>query len=220
MKPIKKDFYFPGEIIELEPDELHGHGLQIVNQKHIVTSFGVLSKIDKLVLIKPIFLCKYIPSVGDMIIGVVNQIGNKKWIVDINSIKCVLNTSAIIQPASDVKTDIVMRDYLNIGDIIVCEVQKVGRSVSVHTHHQNYGKRKGALIKVPVFLIINSMIFESKEKDLKILIGKNGFILISGDEDKKDKVIKYIEGCRKNIKIIKEEDILFFVSENSTSKRL
>lgn len=212
MNNKENKLYIPGENIELKQDALHGHGIikkdNLLFEKYIVTSFGTISKINKLVLLNPIFRTKYKPAIGDMIIGVIEKVGNKRWFLDINSIKCILNTSAIIQPSSDIKTDIIMRDHLNIGDIIICEVQKIGKSISVHTHQQNYGKREGILLRVPVFMIINSFIFESIKKDFKVIIGLNGLILISGiNNNKKDKIIKYIKLCREEIKIIKENEI-------------
>lgn len=192
--------YLPGECLDVNSDELYGHNINLTEEKRSLT-LGKLKRINKLVFVESFFKTNFKPAIGDLIVGIVEKIGLNRWYLFINGPTCFLNTSSLNKDATT--------DFLKIKDIIVCEIQKSGkRSVSVHVHSQNYGKREGVTICLPIFLVKNSWIHENDRKKIKIFIGKNGIILIEGEEKLTNYLFEYFLNCRKKLLIVNEEKIM------------
>jgi exosome complex component RRP4 len=135
---------------------------------------------------------KYIPEVGDMVIGIVEEIQYSGWIVDINSpYKAFLPLSGVRGFIDPSKTDL-SRIY-GIGDVIYAKVFDVTPLKDVKISMKDLGTRKfenGRIIKVsPVKVprIIGkqgSMINLIKEKTgCRISVGQNGVIWIHGEKE-------------------------------------
>ncbi|KAL6121932.1 hypothetical protein NUSPORA_01088 [Nucleospora cyclopteri] len=191
---LSKKTVFPGEKISNNKNEEFTYGKGTFLRENAICSayFGYPVITDQLITAKPKFSHRYVPEVGDVVIGRVSQIYNKKWKLEMNSeMETLLGLGSIILPgvAQRRKSEadqVEMRNIFKLNDLIVCEVQKINKSgsASLHTRSEKYGKLKdGILIKILPnnFTEMNSRFV--RDKQLLIICGVNGFIWISTTEN-------------------------------------
>ncbi len=167
-----------------------GSGTYIENGKVYSKFLGLLDKTDTSVRVIPL-RGRYIPSVGDVVIGIVREVSANGWVVDINS------PYQSFLPASEnpeVKPGKKLNEILDIDDVIIakvinidpkmkvtltmkdkiCRAIRFGRIVAINPARvpRVIGK-KGSMIKL----------FKT-ELGVQIVVGKNGLIWISGDRRK------------------------------------
>lgn len=150
---------------------------------------------------------KYIPSVGDIVIGIVVEVGFTSWLVDINSpYTAVLPVSEVSpRPVTIPRSD--LSKILDEGDLILAKVisfdktkdpvltvkesklGKIQRGLLVEISPKKVPRvigRKGSMIK-----LIESML------DTEVIVGQNGRILVVGRDRRREEiaalVIKKIE---------------------------
>ena len=135
-----KDRYLPGEVICDESEYIRGHGTQKVGNSIASSVYGAPKTISKLLAVIPAVSLHYKAEVGDVVVGRVLEVGNKKWVVDLNcKTEATLHLSAInipgaVQRRKMISDEMKMHEYFSIGDLLVAEVQKVNRSGSVTLH--------------------------------------------------------------------------------------
>ena len=146
---------------------------------------------------------KYLPSAGDFVIGVIDDIGSSNWMVDINSpYPAPLHVNEVPWKVEFGDTS----RFLNIGDVVLLKILSVDESKKIQVTMNDSGLRKvegGILIEIAhskVSRVIGksgSMIQMLKSaSDCRIFAGQNGRIWIDGDEEKAEIVadaIKMIE---------------------------
>ncbi|WP_400149751.1 exosome complex RNA-binding protein Rrp4 [Candidatus Methanarcanum hacksteinii] len=145
----------------------------------------------------------YMPSTGDTVIGIINDIAASNWMVDISApYPAPLHVNEVPWKVEFGDTS----KYLNVGDAVLLKILMVDESKKIQVTMNDSGLRKldgGMIVDVPyckVSRIIGksgSMIQMLKNMtDCRIFIGQNGRIWIDGD-DENAKVaadaIRYIE---------------------------
>jgi len=132
----------------------------------------------------------YIPSVGDQVIGKIEDININAWIVNINSpYKAILRANeALNKPFRQQKDDLTR--FLDVGDLILAKVIAFDRTIDpiLTIREPGLGKiTQGQIVKVSPAKIPRiigrkaSMInMLKRETECKITVGQNGIILISG----------------------------------------
>ncbi|EQB61699.1 exosome complex exonuclease rrp4 [Vairimorpha apis BRL 01] len=182
------DFKLPGENICESEDYIRGHGTFIKGDFLLSSYFGTPKIINKLVTVTPKFFHRYTPEIGDVVVGRVTGIFNKKWKIEMNCKSDVsLNLSSINLPGVTQRRklesdEILMREYFDIDDLLVAEVQKISKTgfVSLHTRSEKYKKLlNGILIKIPSSLVPQLKTKFLNFSDFEIIIGCNGYIWIS-----------------------------------------
>lgn len=213
----------PGEIICDEEDFIRGHGTQKINEAKKIhsTIYGSTKVINKLISVIPINNLHYQPEIGDVVVGRVTEILQKKWKIKINSDFATLNLSSITLPNLEQRKkiesdEIRMREYFDLNDVLVAEVQKVNKGrIALHTRNEKYRKLTyGILIELAPCLIkrMKSCFIESE--DIEVIIGMNGSVYVGGKFkshivfEKVGKVINYLEECKNEMKIINYEEIV------------
>jgi exosome complex component RRP4 len=92
---------------------------------------------------------KYIPAVGDVILGRILAVENKRWKLDINSTSNGLlsltniNLTGLEQRIRSEEDELLMREYFKEGDLLCAEVHSIhshNQTCSVHTRNLKYGK--------------------------------------------------------------------------------
>lgn len=205
------NIFLPGETICEEGDFIRGHGTQSEDKRLVSSYFGTPKTINKLVTVVPHMNFRYLPEVGDVVIGRVVEIYNKKWKIDMNCRSEVsLNLSAINLPGvaqrrKQESDEISMRTFFDINDLLVAEVQKVGKngSASLHTRNEKYKKLgKGVLVTMPVALVPHLKSRFIAFSDLEIIVGCNGFVWVSPyneDKDTLERVMKIVSKLKSKI---------------------
>lgn len=177
------DLVVEGEGYELGAN-VYRDGVKIYS--HVI---GLVSIVDNKVSVTAL-RGVYIPKRGDVVIGIVREVGITRWLIDINSpYQGVLPAVDVIgRKFSTDKVD--LKDYLKVGDVIVARVVSFDRTTDVILTVDGKGLGKvdnGRLeyitpTKIPRLIgkkgsMINLI---KKESGCNITIGKNGVILIEG----------------------------------------
>jgi len=131
---------------------------------------------------------KYLPRVGDSVIGMVQDVGASNWMVDVNCPYLAFLHANETQWKVDFGN---AAQFLGIGDIILAKIGMVDETKHVNLTMKEQGLRKmtsGQVVKVShtkVPMVIGrggSMISLLKEHTgCRIFIGQNGVIWIDGE---------------------------------------
>ena len=145
----------------------------------------------------------YMPSTGDTVIGIINDIAASNGRVDISApYPAPLHVNEVPRKVEFGDTS----KYLNVGDAVLLKILMVDESKKIQVTMNDSGLRKldgGMIVDVPyckVSRIIGksgSMIQMLKNMtDCRIFIGQNGRIWIDGDDENAEvaaDAIRYIE---------------------------
>lgn len=148
---------------------------------------------------------QYMPIAGDLVIGIINDIGPSNWMVDINApYPAPLHVSEVPWKVEFGDTS----RFLNIGNVVLLKVLSVDESKKIQVTLNDSGLRKiegGMLVEIShtkVSRVIGksgSMIQMLKNmSDCRITVGQNGRIWIDGTG-------KSAEVVADAIKMIEEE---------------
>lgn len=143
---------------------------------------------NKLLTVRPLSK-RYTPVVGDVVVGRVVEVADKRWRVDVNARQdAALPLSSVNLPGGQRRrTDedsLQMRAFYQEGDLISAEVQKVGQdqSAQLNTRSTKYGKLCfGQMVTVPASLIRRQRnhFHTLEEIGVEMIIGVNGYIWLA-----------------------------------------
>ncbi|ORD96835.1 EXOS2 [Hepatospora eriocheir] len=188
----KSKIYFPGDEICENTGYIRGHGTNLRKGKIVSCYYGTLNQINKLITVKPNHFVRHKCEIGDIIIGRVKEIYNRKWKIEGNCSNDTtialgaVNLPGVTQRRRIEADEMEMRNIFTINDLVVSEVQKVAKNgnTSLHTRSDKYGKlTNGLLITIPIEKFKSSEIKFVNTEKISTIIGNNGFIWISGDID-------------------------------------
>jgi len=181
-------FVYPGEVITDDAGFMKGHGTFADSDDRLSASVaGLVERVNKLVSVKP-FKTRYNGEVGDVVVGRISEVGQKRWRVDIHTrLDSVLLLSAVNLPGGELrrrstKDELLMRSYMVEGDLVVAEVQAAfsDGSLSLHTRNLKYGKLpQGILLKVSPSLVKRCKThMHNLSYGATVILGNNGYIWI------------------------------------------
>jgi len=193
-----REIVMPGDLLEgekLKP----GAGTYVSDGKIFAALLGIKSVKSNYVNIIPLS-GRYIPAVGDSVIGKVEDIGPSNWLIDINSpYPAPLHVNEVPWRVEFGDT----ARYMNVGDVILAKVLMVDETMRVQVTMKDQGLRKlqgGQIIevspsKVPrVIGKSGSMIQMIKGyTNCRIFVGQNGRIWLDGEVDNIVHAIKAIQ---------------------------
>lgn len=184
-----------GDTIDTDQQEgfLRGHGTQVVDGSLIATVCGVVQRVNKLVSVLPV-KSRYNPELGDVVIGRVTEVANKRWRVDLKSRQAAaLMLSAVnlpggVQRRRTAEDELNMRSVYTEGDLISAEVQSFYHdgAIALHTRSLKYGKlANGQLVEVPPALIKRQkQHFTTLEgTGVQLILGLNGVIWVTAESE-------------------------------------
>ncbi len=179
----------PGDLVSTNP-KLAGSGTYIENGRVYSKILGLLDQTETQVRIIPL-KGRYIPSVGDTVIGIVREVTANGWIVDIH---CPYTAFLPVQEYPNMKPDKKPNEILEIGDAIIAKVLNIDPKMKVTLTMKDKLCRPirfGRIVainpaRVPrVIGKKGSMIKLLKgELDVQIIVGQNGLIWLNGDRRK------------------------------------
>jgi len=181
-------FVYPGQVITDDAGFMKGHGTFADSSDRLSASVaGLVERVNKLVSVKP-FKTVYNGEVGDVVVGRITEVAQKRWKVDIHTrLDSVLLLSAVNLPGGELrrrstKDELLMRSYMVEGDLVVAEVQAAfsDGSLSLHTRNLKYGKLpQGVLIKVSPSLVKRCKThMHNLSYGATVILGNNGYIWI------------------------------------------
>ncbi|RLJ10263.1 MAG: RNA-binding protein [Candidatus Aenigmatarchaeota archaeon] len=202
LKKKNREFVIPGDEIIRSMDYIPGKNCFREGESIYAKRLGLVEITGRVVSVIPLSGV-YIPRVGDMVIGRIEELQVNGWLVDINS-PCIayLPFSGVREYIDPVKVD-PLKIY-NVGDMIYAKVASMVGKVSVTLSMLDPRARKfktGRILKISPVKIPRligkrgSMINLLKEKArCKISVGQNGLVWAEGEKiDVIVKVIKLIE---------------------------
>lgn len=208
------DKYLPGERVCDDSEYIRGHGTQRVDDSIVSSVYGAPRIINKLISVIPFNTFRYTAEVGDVVVGRIVEVGDKKWRVDLNCrTEVTLHLSAInlpgeVQRRKMESDEMKMREYFAVGDVVVAEVQKVNKSgsVALHTRNEKYRRLSyGVLVDLPPMLVPRIKSYFIGGCDVEIAVGANGYIFIgavvghASSYKKVAAIYQYFEGCKKHM---------------------
>lgn len=194
----EREIVMPGDL--LEGDKLRpGAGTYVSDGRIYAAILGIKTVKSNYVNIIPLG-GRYIPCVGDSVIGKVEDIGPSNWLIDINSpYPAPLHVNEVPWRVEFGDT----ARYMNVGDVILAKVLMVDETMRVQVTMKDQGLRKlqgGQIVeishsKVPrVIGKSGSMIQMIKSyTNCRIFVGQNGRIWLDGEVDNIMHAIKAIQ---------------------------
>ncbi|XP_067938008.1 exosome complex component RRP4-like [Watersipora subatra] len=180
----------PGDVVSHESGYMRGHGTYFddADDSRILASVaGRVERVNKLIYVRPL-KTRYVGEVGDVVIGRITEVGNKRWKVDAHAmLDSALMLSCVNLPGGELRKrseedERMMREYLSEGDLISAEVQSIfsDGQLSLHTRSLKYGKLgQGILVKVSPSLIKRCKNhFHNLPCGATVILGNNGYIWI------------------------------------------
>jgi len=186
----------PGDLLA-EGDYLTGNNTYRDGTKIYASRLGLVEYEGKKVHVVALNTF-YIPSVGDQVIGNIIEVNMNGWTVNINSpyMATLKATEALNKPFNPQRDD--LSRFLDVGDLILAKVIGYDRTrdPNLTIREQGLGKiTYGQIIRVSPAKIPRiigrkgSMIsMLKKETGCKIMVGKNGLILISSENPEDERL--------------------------------
>jgi len=177
----------PGDVITRDGGFMRGHGTYMSQDEEVLCASvaGLVDRVNKLISVTPT-KTRYNGEIGDVVVGRVVGVQQKRWKVDINSrLDGVLLLSSVNLPGGELRRrgaedELSMRAYLVEGDLVSAEVQNIwgDGSLSLHTRSLKYGKLgQGVLVTVSPSLIKRRKThFHSLPVGASIILGNNGLV--------------------------------------------
>ncbi|EEB06480.1 exosome subunit Rrp4 [Schizosaccharomyces japonicus yFS275] len=208
----------PGQLITEDPQFMRGHGTYADGARICASVAGIVQRVNKLISVKP-FKSRYVPEIGDLVVGRITEVQPKRWKVDIGvKLDAILMLSSInlpggVQRRKSETDELQMRTFFQENDLLVAEVQQYfsDGSVSIHTRSLKYGKlRNGVFLKVPPVLIVRSKVHSySFPGGVDVILSVNGYVWIS----------KHMETQKSSVSITRlEEEASFAIYSNENDE--
>ncbi|CCI48163.1 unnamed protein product [Albugo candida] len=181
----------PGQVINSTSGAfLRGHGTYFGNQELIASVAGVVDRVNQLISVQPI-ASRYSGEVGDIVVGRVVEVGNKRWKIDVNGQHhALLLPGAVYLPGGTQRRrtyedQLQMRNFFLENDLISAEIQEVryDGTLTLHTRSLRYGKlENGQFVCVSPALVKRMkqhMITLGEDLNIDVIIGTNGYMWIT-----------------------------------------
>ncbi|XP_047313349.1 exosome complex component RRP4 homolog [Impatiens glandulifera] len=182
--------------VNYEDGVLKGHGTNDLDGEVVATICGVVERVNKLVYVRGL-RARYKPEIGDIIVGRVIEVAQKRWRLEINFRQdAVLMLSSMnlpdgIQRRRTAVDELNMRSIFGEYDVICAEVRGFQHDGSLHlqARSQKYGKlKRGQLLTVPPYLVKRRKqhFHHLDQYGIDLIVGCNGFIWVGEHVESKE----------------------------------
>ncbi|CAG9332453.1 EXOSC2 [Blepharisma stoltei] len=186
---IERNLVMPGDVVPCPTGSMPGYGTYQNEVGEIVSNvMGYPAMYNRLVCVNSLRGC-YIGETGNVVIGRISQVGNKRWKVDIGaSQEAALQLSSIDLPTGEHRIrseedQLHMREYFNHNDLLSAEVQsksQEGKAINLQTRSSKFGKLKNGMLVVvsPNLVARMRQHFCQLNNEVDIIFGRNGWIWV------------------------------------------
>ncbi|MED6134765.1 exosome non-catalytic core subunit rrp4 [Stylosanthes scabra] len=182
-----------------EDGVLKGHGTADIQGDLVATLCGVVERVNKLVYVRAL-RSRYKPEVGDIVIGRVVEVSQKRWRLEINySQDAVLMLSSMnmpdgVQRRRTAVDELNMRSIFEEKDVVCAEVRGFQHDgLHLQARSQKYGKlNRGQLLTVPPYLVKRQKqhYHHLEQFGVDLILGCNGFIWVGEHIEAKDDMVE------------------------------
>jgi exosome complex component RRP4 len=205
VKKLSRKMVIPGELVAEGPIKL-GDGVYREGEKIYASIMGLLDHKKDFIRVIPL-AGKYIPHVGDYVIGVVIDAMFSGWEVDINSAyNGILNGRDYISDIDIFQTSLV--EILSPGSMIFASVREITPTKKVYITMTDRGARvlrDGRLLtinptRIPRLIGKKSSMISmiKREAQCNILVGQNGRVWLNGKPELVDLAARAVERIEKD----------------------
>lgn len=152
---------------------------------------GTVEVTEKVVSVKGLF-SRYVPEIGDVVVGRVLDVVGNKWTVDVNcSQSAVMLLSNVSEPGGVLRRrgrsdELTMRQLFDQGDLIAAEVQRISPD-GVPFLQVRSGEKYGRISSVGKLVTVKSSLMKRSNQHFislpqyssNLLLGSNGNIWVS-----------------------------------------
>jgi len=205
----------PGDVITREGGYMRGHGTYTKDDILYASVAGAVQRVNKLISVTAP-KTKYQGEIGDVIVGRITEVQQKRWKVEINArLDAVLQLSSVNLPGGELRRrsaedELTMRKYLKEGDLISAEVQNLFNdgAVALHTRSLKYGKlSQGTLVTVSPSLIKRRKThFHKLPCGASVILGNNGNVWIMPTSQDDNDESGGGGGFAQNLNIVQKSD--------------
>lgn len=198
MQKEKREIVIPSQFLGDIKSKKAGRGTFVENGKIFSELLGIVIRNENYINVVPI-KGRYDPSIGDFVIGVVEEALGSGWLVNINA------SSPALLHQNEVPWKVEFGDtekYLNHGDCIMAKILSIDESkkLQITLNDRNLYKINGGYIidvepsRVPRIIGKKGSMLSLIKKYIRcrIFVGQNGRIWVDGDTENIDKVLKTI----------------------------
>ncbi|CAK7336485.1 unnamed protein product [Dovyalis caffra] len=186
--------------ISYEDTILKGHGTSERDGDVVATLCGVVERVNKLVYVRTL-RARYKPEIGDIIVGRVVEVAQKRWKLEINfSQDAVLMLSSMnlpdgIQRRRTAVDELNMRTIFVENDVVCAEVRNFQNdgSLQLQARSQKYGKlEKGQLLTIPPYLVKRQKhhFHHLEQYGVDLILGCNGFVWVGEHFEARDSIVE------------------------------
>jgi len=193
----------PGSLIGDAKSKLPGKGTFKEGNKIYSSRLGILEEKGKYVNVIPLSGV-YDPNIGDVVIGIIQEVFKNAWIIDINAPYPALLT---MEEAPWKMEYGETSKYLKVGDVIVAIIKLIDEARNIEITMKGKQCRKiedGIIIeiqpsKVPRVIGKNASMLNILKRYTKcwIFVGQNGRIWIKGNDENVNMLIKALRKIEK-----------------------
>ncbi|UAL07972.1 MAG: exosome complex protein Rrp4 [Candidatus Methanogranum gryphiswaldense] len=198
-----REIVVPGDVLD-DSGMVSGSNTYMLDGKIYANVLGVRNIFQNTVSVIPLG-GRYMPTTGDTVIGIIEDIGPSNWLVNINApYPAPLHVNEVPWKVEFGDTS----RYLKLGDVVMLKVLTVDESKKIQVTMKDSGLRKiegGQLVEIPhskVSRVIGksgSMIQMIKNlSDCRIFVGQNGRIWVDGDDENVQVAVDAIKLIEKN----------------------
>ena len=177
-----------GDTVDFDPDDEQDPTTAPSTKALISSVAGVVMRVNKLISVVPL-RSRYTGDIGDVVVGRVVEVGNKRWKVDIRGRQsATLQLGSINLPGGALRRrtlqdQLQMRSLFSENDLLSAEVASFYQDggVAIHTRSMRYGKlENGQLVHVPPGLVKRvKQHFVTLSCGVELVLGHNGSLWLS-----------------------------------------
>jgi len=192
----KREIVTPGDLLA-EDDYVAGDNTYKEDGKIYATRVGLVQYEDRRVSVVAL-KAFYVPSIGDMVIGKVIEVGLGSWLIDVRAPypALLLASDVVGRPFKPQRDD--LPSILDVGDLVIAKIVAYDRTRAplLTIREPDLGKiERGQIVEITPTKIPRvigrkgSMITMLKqETNCHITVGQNGVILVTGKSPKNEQL--------------------------------
>ncbi|MCL2509517.1 MAG: exosome complex RNA-binding protein Rrp4 [Methanomassiliicoccaceae archaeon] len=193
-----REVVVPGDLLD-DSGMAAGNNAYVQNGKIYAGVLGIKNLFHDTVGVIPLG-GRYMPSTGDTVIGIIEDIGPSNWLVNINApYPAPLHVNEVPWKVEFGDTS----KYLNVGNVVMLKILMVDESKKIQVTMKDSGLRRiegGQIVEMShskVSRVIGksgSMIQMIKNlTDCRIFVGQNGRIWVDGSDESADVAVQAIK---------------------------
>lgn len=187
-KPLPRELVVPGQTLS-DGNVRPGLGAYAKDGEVVAATLGIKNVDGQFASVIPLG-GQYIPRVGDVVIGLISDVGPSNWLIDVNSpYPAPMHVNEVPFHVEFGETT----DYMKAGDSVIVRILRVTEVGRVQVTMEGPGLRKlqgGQLVEIPhskvprVIGTKGSMIsLIKKYTGCRLVVGQNGRIWIDGEPE-------------------------------------